>query len=222
LLLIIAIPSFGLSQLNRRIFIMSSPFQDHHLLAYAFQVFFESAVLAYVWVGLLLAKTRLRDLIGGKWARVKDFVRDIGIALILWIAAVVMLIAMHFILRNPAGGVRAVLPLLPQGYAEMIGWVFMSIAAGFCEEIIFRGYLQRQFLALSGRADLAVVFQAVLFGSAHLYQGIGGAITIAVYGILFGIAAVWAKSLRPGIIQHAAQDSFAGIIGGLLLKYHHL
>lgn len=42
-------------------------------------------------------------------------------------------------------------------------------------------------------------------------------ITITVYGALFGILAVYRKSLRPGMIQHAMQDSFAGL-GFALLK----
>ena len=43
-------------------------------------------------------------------------------------------------------------------------------------------------------------------------------ITITVYGALFGILAVYLKSLRPGMIQHVMQDTSAGIIGALFLK----
>ena len=39
-------------------------------------------------------------------------------------------------------------------------FVGLSVTAGFCEEFLFRGYLQRQFLAWSGRVEVAVALQA--------------------------------------------------------------
>jgi membrane protease YdiL (CAAX protease family) len=64
----------------------------------------------------------------------------------------------------------------------------------------------------------AVALQAVLFGIAHSYQGVKSIVTITVYGGLFGMLAVYRKSLRPGMIQHAMQDSFAGLAFGLLKR----
>jgi uncharacterized protein len=98
-------------------------------------------------------------------------------------------------------------------------WVIVSVTAGFCEEVVFRGYFQKQFFALTGRRDLAVVLQALIFGLAHLYQGVTSVITITVYGTMFGILAVITKSLRPGMIQHACEDVFSGIVGGLLARH---
>jgi len=131
-----------------------------------------------------------------------------------------MLIGMHFILGRNNQQVEATKMLLPRTYSEMAAWVALSVTAGFCEELIFRGYLQRQFLALTGKAQAAVVLQALVFGAAHLYQGWKGAVTITVYGALFGALAVWRKSLRPGMIQHASQDTFTGILGGIALRHH--
>jgi uncharacterized protein len=56
-----------------------------------------------------------------------------------------------------------------------------------------------------------VLLQALIFGAAHSYQGVRGMITVGVYGALFGVLAVNRKSLRPGMIQHFMQDSFAGL-----------
>jgi len=82
----------------------------------------------------------------------------------------------------------------------------MSITAGFCEELVYRGYLQRQFLVLTGSVALAVLAQAVLFGAGHWYQGVKMVIVITVLGVLFGVFARWRKSLRPGMIAHAWGD----------------
>ena len=45
------------------------------------------------------------------------------------------------------------------------------MTAGFCEEFVFRGYGSGNFFAITGRVDLAIVFQAIVFGIAHMYQG---------------------------------------------------
>ena len=89
----------------------------------------------------------------------------------------------------------------------------LSVTAGFCEEVVFRGYFQKQFFALTGKRDLAVALQALIFGVAHCIRASKGALTISIYGAMFGILAVVTKSLRPGMIQHAGRGHFFGIIG---------
>ena len=59
----------------------------------------------------------------------------------------------------------------------MTVWVLLSISAGFCEEFVFRGYLQKQFFALTGSDAAAIAGQALIFGVAHGYQGVKGMIT---------------------------------------------
>ena len=184
---------------------------------------FEVVLVLYVWLlGLRPRHKRISDLVGGKWTTPKDILRDIGVALLFWCAVIGFLIAMRFILGNNASGTRAITMLLPRTTAEMIAFVALSVTAGFCEELLFRGYLQRQFLAWSGRVEAAVALQAVVFGVGHFYQGWRGALTITLYGAMFGILAVMRKSLRPGMIQHAMQDSFTGIVGSLLIKHGRL
>ena len=82
----------------------------------------------------------------------------------------------------------------------------MSVTAGFCEELVYRGYLQKQFLALTGNVAVAVLAQGVLFGVGHWYQGIKMVIIITLLGVLFGVFTYRRKSLRPGMIAHALGD----------------
>lgn len=190
---------------------------------YVVMIIFELILLAYVWLlGLLPAGKSVRDVVGGKWRSARDFWVDVGVALGFWIAVAGILVAMRTLLGQNKEGVDAMKLLIPRTYAEMLLWVVLSVTAGFCEEFIFRGYLQRQFLALTQNPVAAVVLQAAVFGAAHLYQGWKGAVTITVYGGLFGALAVWRKSLRPGIIQHAAQDTFSGLLGSLAIRHHYL
>lgn len=183
----------------------------------------EVVLVLYVWLlGLRPRHRRLSDLIGGKWAGPADVVQDIAVALLFWCVVIGFLLTMRIVLGNNATATRAITTLLPRTTTEMIAFVSLSVTAGFCEEFLFRGYLQRQFFAWSGRVEVAVVLQAVVFGIGHLYQGWKGALTITLYGALFGILAVMRKSLRPGMIQHMMQDSFTGIVGGLLIKHGRL
>jgi membrane protease YdiL (CAAX protease family) len=58
----------------------------------------------------------------------------------------------------------------------------------------------------------AVILQAILFGISHGYQGLRAIIMIILFGFLFGILALWRKSLRPGMILHAWSDIYAGYL----------
>ena len=88
-------------------------------------------------------------------------------------------------------------------------------AAAFGEEMLFRGfYLDavRRLLVIEGWAAtlVAVLLQAALFGTLHLYQGAAGATTAGAIGLAFGIA--WwiaGRNLWAGILLHGIFDSLA-------------
>jgi len=93
------------------------------------------------------------------------------------------------------------------------------VTAGFCEEIIFRSYFQKQFAALAKSAVVGIVVQGLIFGGSHAYEGWQKMVQIAVFGFLFGVLAWWRKSLRPGMMTHFAQDSVAGVFGRWALEH---
>ena len=138
--------------------------------------------------------------------------RDAGIAAGMWAAWRIVPTALLGHGWLPASQAGSVQPLLPRTTLEMIAWGLLSISAGFAEELLFRGYLQRQFHALTRNAAAAVLMQAALFGMAHGYQGPASCIRITVYGVWFGAMAQWRKSLVPGMIAHAWTDIAAGLL----------
>ena len=113
----------------------------------------------------------------------------------------------------PPPGLRA---MLPQSPFEMVLWVPLSLTGGFCEEVIFRGYLQRQFSVLTRSFVGAIALQAIAFGLSHGYQGWKMMSIIAIYGACFGWLAHWRRSLRPGMLGHALQDTAGGLLAGFL------
>jgi membrane protease YdiL (CAAX protease family) len=167
----------------------------------------EWLLVLYVRMGVHKRGVRLRDLVGGRWATPKQVIKDIALGAGLWV--------LWLGLMNPhilGGGTNAAQGLLPQGILESLAWIPLALSAGFCEELAFRGYLQKQFQAIAGSTALAVLFQAIVFGVGHLYEGVGAATRITLFGVLFGLLAVWRKSLRPGMIAHAWSDIFGVVI----------
>jgi len=86
------------------------------------------------------------------------------------------------------------------------------VAAGFCEEVAFRGYFQKHFEAMTGSSAVGVILQSILFGMSHDYQGLRAIIMIILFGLLHGVLAFWRTSLRPGMILHACLDIYAGYL----------
>jgi CAAX protease family protein len=174
---------------------------------YVSVVVFEWLLVLYVRMGVQKRGVRLRDLVSGRWAGPRDVMRDIALGAGLW-AVWMALMSPHLL----GGGTNAAQGLLPQGMLESLAWIPVALSAGFCQEVAFRGYLQKQFEAITGSAGWAVVIQAVVFGVGHFYEGVGAVGRITLFGVLFGLLAVWRKSLRPGMITHAWSDIFGVII----------
>ncbi len=189
--------------------------------AYLLTMAWEYLLVGYILWGARKKQVRLREIVGGKWKSVGDFLLDVVIAFGFWMVAAGVLAGLSYALGLASASQveqakKQLGALLPQNGLELGLWIALSATAGFCEEIMFRGYLQKQFQAATRSSAAAVVLQALVFGVAHAYQGGRRIILIAVYGALFGVLAVWRKSLRPGMFGHMMQDSFSGLAFRLL------
>ena len=100
----------------------------------------------------------------------------------------------------------------PQCVMEKILWVVLSASAGFCEEFIYRGYLQQQFHRLTGSLPAAVLLQAPIYGLQHAALPWPLLIPITCLGLLLGVLAAWRTSLVPGMLFHAGSDIFPGLV----------
>lgn len=128
---------------------------------------FECAFLAVVAVGLWLRGSSLQNILGERWRSMGQMLRDLGIGVALWFVTIiaVSVLSSH---SRPVDGTIAF--LLPQTPREMTLWVAVSIVAGISEEAIYRGYLQRQFTALTQSVPAGVLISAAIFGGIHAYQ----------------------------------------------------
>jgi uncharacterized protein len=190
------------------------------ILLYGGTFITQFVLILLVWFGIRRRGVRMRDLIGGRWATVEAFLLDVGIALGFWFVALMLLfglrialgtIDLHNMQKSTDDALRLLGPIAPHTYREAGLFVLLSVSAGLFEEIIFRGYLQRHFSALGRNAVVGIVASAAIFGLGHGYQGARMMVVIGVFGAFFGILAHFRKSLRPGMMAHAFQDSIAGI-----------
>jgi uncharacterized protein len=175
----------------------------------------EWTLTAYVLWGVRKRGVALSEVTGAKWKSFLDFARDFGIAISFWFVALMALGITAAALRF-RGTKESVGFLAPHGFAQIALWIVVCVTAGLCEETIFRGYLQKQFIAWTGNAAAGVIASAAVFGACHIYQGAKSAIVIVVYGLMFGFLAQWRKSLRPGMMTHALHDTVSGILVGFL------
>ena len=115
---------------------------------------------------------------------------------------------------RPSGTARAVRRIgdfdhfLPATSAERRLFAVMALAAGVCEELVYRGFLiyaLNRGLPGLGAPDL-VVAAALLFGLGHAYQGGLGMLGTAVIGGLMGAIYVATGSLLVPMAVHALID----------------
>lgn len=180
----------------------------HPLRLYAGVMLGEWALVFYVWRGIRRAGVSLRSLIGSRWHGWASFFSGALLTAAFWLVWEGTARALHLLLGpSDTSNVNAI---LPRTILEIAAWCAVSCTAGFCEEVVYRGYLQRQFAAWTGSAAAAITLQAVVFGVSHGYQGLKQVLIISVLGVLYGVLAHWRRSLVPGMAAHAWSDIYGG------------
>ena len=179
---------------------------------YLVGLFMDWALFYYCYAGVRGRGGTLATLSGGRWTSAKDVVADIAIAIPFWVLWEGVAYGVHYLLDflHHTTTAAAVDSLLPKSPSEIALWILLCLTAGFCEEIAFRGYLQKQFHAFTGNVGIAVILQGLVFGIAHGYQGWKSVIVIAALGILYGMLAAWRRNLRVNMIAHAWSDVWEG------------
>ncbi|HUN83882.1 MAG TPA: CPBP family intramembrane glutamic endopeptidase [Terracidiphilus sp.] len=217
---------------------------SNRLLAYATTATMELLMLGWVMLGLRLRRIPLRALLGDAPANLRAIVRDFWIAIVFWIGSMVLLGTLgiawtqvearirHQPTTAQAGKpfeptpeerkvTRTLEQIAPQNGEEIACWLALCALAGFVEEVVFRGYLQSQFIAWShGGVAVGVVFSAMVFGAAHGYQGVRNMALLAVFGVLFSLLSLYRRSLRSCIFAHSWHDLVAGLALGVLRAHH--
>ena len=117
--------------------------------------------------------------------------------------------------RDQAGDL---LDMAPHSPTERTSYLILSITAGICEELLYRGLL---FAVLAEPLGMwpALVLSSAIFGLGHAYQGVEGIGKTALVGLGMALLAVGTGSLFLPMLLHAVVDLTSGV---MLAKASHL
>lgn len=111
---------------------------------------------------------------------------------------------------------------IPSNNKELAHFIFLAVAAGIGEEIIFRGYLINYFIYWTGNDPDGVIYACIgtsaLFAFLHGYQGIQSMAKIFFLSLMFSALFVLTRSLLIVVAVHAVIDIISGIISVYLKK----
>jgi membrane protease YdiL (CAAX protease family) len=100
-------------------------------------------------------------------------------------------------------------------------WCIFILAptAALCEEYLYRGLLFSQLSGWFHSVSWSWVISSVIFGLAHVYQGLSGVVRAAVLGALLAYPVVRLGSLYPSMAAHLLIDAVAlAWLGPALLR----
>jgi len=179
------------------------------LSAYFTVVVAEWFLVLLIWLALRRRGLSIGSIVSGRWQTLGNFFRDLEVSL----AFLVVVIPLIGLLVHLIGGVASknMSAITPRTVFELMVWLGLATTAGFCEELIFRGYLVRQLTAWTGSAVLSIVLQGVAFSLGHGFYG-KAMVVVMVEGCLLGLLAYWRKSLLPGMLAHGLQDTIGGVV----------
>ena len=97
-------------------------------------------------------------------------------------------------------------------------FVLSAMENAILEEVVMIGYLFTRLRQLAWNAAAIIALSAVIRGSYHLYQGIGGFIGNLIMGVIFGLIYLRWKRVGPLVVAHSLLDitAFVGMPWSLL------
>ena len=111
---------------------------------------------------------------------------------------------------------KGTVQMAPGGAQGALVFLLAVLFTGISEEAVYRGLFMRAFLP-HGRWQ-AVLVPAVLFGSAHIVQSLGGGMSLPenmvqilnafIGGVLYGAVRLRINNLWPLIVFHTLEDLF--------------
>jgi membrane protease YdiL (CAAX protease family) len=113
--------------------------------------------------------------------------------------------------KEVAKAVRTMRFMLAVSARERRYWIALSLSAGICEELLYRGFMMHYLSGLlAGGVALGVLgawlVSSMLFGLAHVYQGVAGVIRSTIAGVLLGLVAILTGQLTLPILLHVLFD----------------
>ena len=94
-------------------------------------------------------------------------------------------------------------------------WIVISLLKGGFSEELWRIFTLTRFEKYYGRAGLffALILGSIIFGIGHLYQGIGGMISISIIGLFYALVYLRKRLALEAVCAHATFDLISVALG---------
>jgi len=102
--------------------------------------------------------------------------------------------------------------IMPVTGGERSAFALLTAAAGWSEEVVFRGFLTVFLMPWFGSYLLAALPVNAAFGIVHGYQGPHGMARAGVMGLVLAVGVSWTGSLWPSILAHTAINLLIGLV----------
>ncbi|MFK8164283.1 MAG: CPBP family intramembrane glutamic endopeptidase [Lewinella sp.] len=118
------------------------------------------------------------------------------------------------------------LGFMPASAGQFLHFIFLAVAAGVGEEIVYRGFMISYLTNLLGTTGWAVaivlIYPAIAFGLGHVYQGWKPVLKVIAMAVLFGFFYFRTNTLWPLMLLHTAIDVLGGLLSWYLLGKEEL
>jgi len=170
-----------------------------------------SIIAEFVLAGLALTFIRLeklpvRETLRWRWPGWPALAASVALAVGLWIVGVGLNVITMLLFGYTT-------PMSPSAFPQD-GWGALAlalatvVAAPLCEEVMFRGYVQRAYERWGGW--VGVLVGGAIFALYHLrFQGVFALLPVS---LALGTLAWRSRSLWPGILLHAVYNSIATLL----------
>jgi len=175
-------------------------------------------ILFVLWTAAIVAWIALRSSVFFIWPAVRQtalpgigvsFVWGLVVAFV--VGSLLQVVVIRFNEKAREKVLRAfkrlafMLPITPE---ERAWFGLVSVTAGICEEVLYRGFLIRYLSNGPWHAGLwiALAIASISFGLAHGYQGLSGIIGTALLGAVMAVIFLSTGSLWLPMVLHAIID----------------
>jgi membrane protease YdiL (CAAX protease family) len=145
----------------------------------------------------------------------RDLLRGAGLAAVIGGSG----LGLYFLAYKSGIALNIVAENLPDIWWRIPVLLMSALQNGLLEEVVVLGYLLTRLRQLGVRPERAIFISAVVRGSYHLYQGLGGFFGNAVMGVIFATLFLRWRRASPMIIAHTLIDAVA-FVGYALLAGH--